>query len=250
MLLALALFSVVGVRELGLGGVRSLAWKRPTAVLLMVGILLSSVVLVIVGPNAATLLVLLASAYRICNMARLVRSRVDERYLHRTTIRTSAWIIGLQMLLLAIWGFVAWWHVGGYLIWLLVTYGILAGSLVLLASTMRHVRTTRAPRLPEPGISDHDLPTLTVAIPARNETDDLEACLTSLVASNYPKLEILVLDDCSQSRRTPEIIRSYAHAGVRFVEGKSPERNWLAKNQAYQQLFEEANGELLLFAGV
>jgi hypothetical protein len=75
--------------------------------------------------------------------------------------------------------------------------------------------------------------------------------LQALTASNYPKLEILVLDDCSATRRTPDIIRSFAHEGVRFLAGKVPdERHWLAKNYAYEQLAEEASGELLLFCGV
>jgi glycosyltransferase involved in cell wall biosynthesis len=94
------------------------------------------------------------------------------------------------------------------------------------------------------------LPTLSVAIPARNETNDLEACLHSLISSNYPKLEILVLDDCSQNKRTPEIIRDFAQSGVRFVAGQAPPPNWLAKNYAYARLADEANGDFLLFCGV
>ncbi len=70
------------------------------------------------------------------------------------------------------------------------------------------------------------------------------------MTSDYPKLEILVLDDCSQNKHTAEIIKSFAHQGVVFVEGQLPPDNWLAKNYAYQQLFEQANGDILLFCGV
>jgi hypothetical protein len=101
-----------------------------------------------------------------------------------------------------------------------------------------------------PDAGSQSLPALTVAIPARNETDDLEACLRSLIVSDYPKLEILVLDDCSQNRRTPEIIRAYAHDGVRFLQGTVADENWLAKNHAYQQLLDASSGELVLFCGV
>ncbi len=62
-------------------------------------------------------------------------------------------------------------------------------------------------------------------------------------------LEIIVLDDCSQLR-TSDIIKGFAHDGVRFVKGEEPQKRWLAKNQAYQKLYEEASGELLLFCGV
>jgi hypothetical protein len=70
------------------------------------------------------------------------------------------------------------------------------------------------------------------------------------VASNYPKLEILVYDDCSQERHTPEIIRSFAHDGVRFIHGDEPVDTWLAKNTAYDRLYKEANGEYIVFCGV
>jgi chlorobactene glucosyltransferase len=89
-----------------------------------------------------------------------------------------------------------------------------------------------------------------VLIPARNETEDLEICLQQIIANDYPKLEILVLDDCSQLRRTSEIIRGYAHDGVRFIQGEEPSDTWLPKNQAYNRLAKEASGQYLLFCGV
>jgi glycosyltransferase involved in cell wall biosynthesis len=101
-----------------------------------------------------------------------------------------------------------------------------------------------------PVVHDKDLPTLTVAVPARNETDALHACISSLLDSHYPKLEIIVLDDCSQTARTPEIIRDFAHKGVRFIRGTEPDGNWLAKNQAYAALVEASSGQLILFCGV
>jgi glycosyltransferase involved in cell wall biosynthesis len=73
--------------------------------------------------------------------------------------------------------------------------------------------------------------------------------LDAILASDYPKLEVLVLDDQSADR-TPEIIRSYAHDGVRFIKGLAPQSGWLPKNQAYDQLAQAANGELILFCGV
>jgi glycosyltransferase involved in cell wall biosynthesis len=124
----------------------------------------------------------------------------------------------------------------------------LLAALVILGSTLRHLQTTQPPKLID--VASQDLPTLSVCIPARDETNDLFECLQSLVASNYPKLEILVLDDNSQDKRTPEIIRQFAHDGVRFLEGKEPNAHWLAKNYAYDQLADEANGDILLFCGV
>jgi len=99
-------------------------------------------------------------------------------------------------------------------------------------------------------MSDRELPTVSVLVPARNEDMDLQECLKSLVANDYPKLEIIVLDDCSQDSRIPEIVKEFAQDGVRFIPGETPELNWLSKNQAYRALANAASGEWLLFMGV
>ena len=94
-----------------------------------------------------------------------------------------------------------------------------------------------------------ELPTMSVCIPARNEDHVLEDCLINVLASNYPKLEIIVLDDCSQDA-TSETIRSFAHDGVRFIKGGTPASGWLGKNQALQTLAEHASGDYILFMDV
>lgn len=94
-----------------------------------------------------------------------------------------------------------------------------------------------------------DLPTVSVCIPARNETHALSECLSSVLESDYPKLEIIVLDDCSQDK-TSRIIHSFAHAGVRFIQGETPSDGWLGKNQALQTLAKQATGKYLLFMSV
>ncbi|HEX9679083.1 MAG TPA: glycosyltransferase [Candidatus Saccharimonadales bacterium] len=98
-------------------------------------------------------------------------------------------------------------------------------------------------------LSNTKLPTVTLAIPARNETHALTDALRSAVSSDYAKLEILVLDDCSQDS-TPEIIKSFAHDGVRFIQGQVPSAGWVGKNNAYELLLNEASGDYVLFAGV
>ncbi|HEX6462658.1 MAG TPA: glycosyltransferase family 2 protein [Candidatus Saccharimonadales bacterium] len=95
----------------------------------------------------------------------------------------------------------------------------------------------------------HQLPTVTLAIPARNETAVLAACLDAALQSDYQKLEILVLDDCSHDN-TSVLIKSYAHSGVRFIKGEAPSSGWLGKTNAYSQLASEASGAILFFIGV
>ncbi|HET7059901.1 MAG TPA: glycosyltransferase [Candidatus Saccharimonadales bacterium] len=200
-------------------------------------------------PSVWTGLLLVFSIYRIINLLRVLEGRLQPKRLYSSTRRTSWWLIGCQIVVAAGAGLSHHYLLTGVTWLYILAAGQLAVALILMISTLRHLRTTR-PDGQLKNLGDKELPALTVAIPARNETNDLEACLRSLVASDYPKLEILVLDDCSQNKRTPGIIRDFAQSGVRFVAGQAPPRHWLAKNYAYHQLAAEANGELLLFCGV
>lgn len=94
-----------------------------------------------------------------------------------------------------------------------------------------------------------DMPTVSVCIPARNETHAMTECLQRVIESQYPKLEIIVLDDLSGDD-TPVLIKSFAHEGVRFVEGSPLPDGWLGKNHALQSLLEEASGTYILFMDV
>lgn len=94
-----------------------------------------------------------------------------------------------------------------------------------------------------------DLPSVSVCIPARNETHAMTQCLERVIASTYPKLEIIVLDDSSVDD-TSILIKSFAHAGVRFVEGTKLSGEWLGKNHALQELMMEASGSYILFMDV
>lgn len=98
-------------------------------------------------------------------------------------------------------------------------------------------------------LADTDLPTVSVLIPARDEDENLAECINSVLASDYSKLEIIVLDDCSQDKSS-EIIKSFAQRGVRFIQGEEPKSDWLAKNQAYDTLAKSASGQWLVFMGV
>lgn len=247
--LALWVWGVVSLAELLLWTPLLWRWHRRLAPLLMIALAGATGLVLLEEVAWWTAVVALFSLYRLVNLGRLAADRIHQDYLFHTSRRTVLWLMGLQLLTLLVAKGAANLSVTGqeWIYGLVITQ--LAGALVLWTSTRRHLRTTLPPAVTHP-VPEQDLPSLTVAIPARNETDDLAACLRSLVASTYPKLEILVLDDCSQNRRTPEIIREFAHDGVRFMAGSPPPGQWLAKNHAYAQLARQANGELLLFCGV
>lgn len=92
-------------------------------------------------------------------------------------------------------------------------------------------------------------PSVSVCIPARNEMHAMTQCLERVIASKYPKLEIIVLDDSSIDN-TSVLIKSFAHAGVRFVEGSDLPEGWLGKNHALQGLLDEASGSYIFFMDV
>lgn len=97
--------------------------------------------------------------------------------------------------------------------------------------------------------NEAELPSVSVCIPARNEIHAMTGCLDRVVASTYPKLEIIVCDDGSRDD-TSLLIKSYAAAGVRFVEGGELPEGWLGKNHAQKKLAHEASGTIVFFMDV
>lgn len=249
MILIISILLGSGLLEVGLG----LKWfwsKRR---------LLSSIIFVLVAAvSLAALfradnfpwvyLLVYLSIYRLFNLYRIGYSRIYPDKLRHLSRLTSYRLVALQLIVTLFGGLM-------FLIVIrsLIKLEILASldaifALSLLLSTLRHKRITKKITLGT-HLVDNNAPTLSVAIPARNETDSLNDCLLSLLAVDYPKLEILVLDDQSTTKRTSEVIRSFAQKGVIFIAGKPVEPGWLAKNWAYHQLLEASNGEIVLFCG-
>jgi glycosyltransferase involved in cell wall biosynthesis len=102
--------------------------------------------------------------------------------------------------------------------------------------------------------SDRDgaIPEVSIIVPARNEEDNIGACLESLTAQTGVPSEIIVVDD-SSSDRTREIVESFA--GVRLLRaeplsgadaGRLDNRR-TGKNNALIAGAKEACGKWLLF---
>lgn len=197
---------------------------------------------------AAGVPVLLLTLLRFGNLARILKGRMHERYLHFAVGRTSWWLFVFYVMLSWLFLLPAISTASRQLfldLFLFSQLAVAAGLFVITSRNLKKLKYTP----PDSFLADRQLPTVTVAIPARNETTDLEECLRTVLANDYPKLEVIVLDDCSQGQ-TADIIKSFAHDGVRFVRGDEPAERWLAKNQAYERLYKEATGQLILFCGV
>lgn len=189
-------------------------------------------------------LVLLVGLIFLSNM-RLIAARYginrERRVLKRTFARS----------LISATGIYAGFHLAAYTTTALtieMTLSILLFVFGVRAMILVFYRIAKA-SLSQPRVPQKTQPTVTLAIPARNETHALTDSLRAATASDYDRLEILVLDDCSYDS-TPDIIKSFAHDGVRFIQGRQPAASWLGKNQALDTLLNEASGDYVLFAGV
>jgi chlorobactene glucosyltransferase len=89
---------------------------------------------------------------------------------------------------------------------------------------------------------------VSVLVPARNEENNIGACLASLLQQAYPNFEILVLDDNSTDK-TAEIVQAFAaqDSRVKLIKGATLLTGWLGKNWACHQLGEKATGEIFIF---
>ena len=91
-------------------------------------------------------------------------------------------------------------------------------------------------------------PSLSVLIPMRNEATVIAETVRSLLAQDYPDLEILLLDDESEDE-SAQIARQAAGGDprLRLLRGKPLPSGWLGKPWACHQLAEQARGDYLLF---
>ncbi len=94
-------------------------------------------------------------------------------------------------------------------------------------------------------------PLVSILIPARNEELNIQACLSSLLAQDYPNWELIVLNDNSQDEtgRIARQLTDAAKLGSRatVINGTELPAGWTGKNWACHQLARQAKGEYLFF---
>ncbi len=92
-------------------------------------------------------------------------------------------------------------------------------------------------------------PKLSVILPACNEAESLEASISSLLAEDYPDLEIVLVDDRSTDE-TPQIVDRLAARDprVRAIHVTELPEGWLGKLNALEKGLAHSSGELVLFA--
>jgi hypothetical protein len=117
-------------------------------------------------------------------------------------------------------------------------------SAVVLYRGMRQIGSLEA----VPAAGDSDCPRLSIVVPACNEAATIEPALRSLLALDYPHLELIAVDDRSTDG-TGSIIERLAAEDPRLcplrVDALLP--GWLGKNHALHVGSQTATGEWLLF---
>lgn len=89
---------------------------------------------------------------------------------------------------------------------------------------------------------------VSVIIPARNESAVIETVVTSVLASAYRPIEVVVLDDRSTDDTTARVAElARRDPRLRLVAGRELPPGWYGKPWACLQGYQAARGELLLF---
>lgn len=123
---------------------------------------------------------------------------------------------------------------------------VVFGLVCFLVNLVLNLRSLRVPvpgaRLPSPA------PLVSVLVPARNEENNILACLECLRVQDYPNYEILVLDDNStDSTYARAVSVAELDRRVRVIKGAPLPAGWAGKAFACYQLAGAASGEWLLF---
>ena len=122
---------------------------------------------------------------------------------------------------------------------------VVSAALALVAVAVNLALT---PRLSKGRAPAGRTPQVSVLVPARNEERGIGAGVGSLLAQDYPELEVVVVNDRSTDG-TGAILREMAVRDRRLVviDGEDPPAGWLGKPHALWTASRRATGELLLF---
>jgi chlorobactene glucosyltransferase len=115
--------------------------------------------------------------------------------------------------------------------------------IVIAISNLLTWRRFKLGRYPE----SKERPKVTVMVPVRNEEENIEVCVRSLLAQEYSDLEVIVLDDHSTDR-TWKLLQEFRNdKRLTLMKGKDLPQDWFGKHWACHQMTNLARGELLAF---
>jgi glycosyltransferase involved in cell wall biosynthesis len=97
-------------------------------------------------------------------------------------------------------------------------------------------------------LSDADCPSISILFAARDEADKLPAALKTFLAVDYPRYEVVAVNDRSEDG-TEEILERAAQHNphMKVVRVKELPAGWLGKPHALQKAYEQSSGQWLIF---
>ncbi len=140
-----------------------------------------------------------------------------------------------------------------FILAILVLSILVALLAIVLVNMAVLLRLDERRKTKDEGTQEASLPRVAALVPARNEERNIEACLISLLAQDYPNLEIWLYDDASTDR-TSEIAADIQTRGqsairnpqsaIRIVHGTvAPAAGWLGKAHACYRLYQAMRAE-------
>jgi GT2 family glycosyltransferase len=93
-----------------------------------------------------------------------------------------------------------------------------------------------------------DVPMISVIFAARDEAEKLPAALATLLAQDYPRFEVVAVNDRSQDQ-TPAILHEFerANQNLKVIDVTDLPPGWLGKPHALVAGFEQSRGEWIVF---
>jgi hypothetical protein len=97
-------------------------------------------------------------------------------------------------------------------------------------------------------IAEKELPSVSILFSARDEAEKMPAALRSMLVQNYPRYEVIAVDDRS-SDPTGEILREFARSckHLKVIHVEELQTGWLGKPHGLYKAFEQSTGEWLVF---
>jgi hypothetical protein len=127
-------------------------------------------------------------------------------------------------------------------------FGLIAFAWIVYGSKVAY-GDLRLPRVKHFALlGDATCPAVSVVFAARDEEEKMPAALATLVSIDYPRLEIIAVDDRSTDA-TARILHEFAvsHPQLKVVHIRDLPPGWLGKPHALLRGYEASTGELIVF---
>src|SRR3977135_1697750 len=135
-----------------------------------------------------------------------------------------------------------------HIFWILL-FGLIA-SLWVVQGIRAGFGMARLPWLSDaPPLPPGDAPLISVIFAARDEAEKLPGALETLLAQDYPRFEVIGVNDRSQDQ-TPEILHAFERAkpNLKVIDIAALPPGWLGQPHAVVAGLERSRGEWLVFS--